>query len=653
MDDKEDSFFRLQQQHWQLKKEAFDAKNQVKQLNTKVARLLHEKKRAFSKESIPGRDVEMQEVLYDMNSRVSHLQRENERLRDRTLLLQTQFQETLTSTRTRRIPFTRSKSFVDLQRSPSFMNINTSNGLYSHVQSRVDSGLKKKTDFSGIKSHSCLSLNRISPLQMTPRNTATSKLRPITAFTTSTRPRIFQSIHPSQPSSRDKELVKIPIKSYNKVAAQLLTEARDEIQSLEQVVALQQSLIDDREGLQQQRPSTSRGHCEEKQVESSVKTNGHENLGENLLLDRRKSIDQSQQEYQDRGRAVTKTTITSPSGGILFSTDVSRGLDTPHVVFRHRRRNDGVNGNGQRIPDQSSSPGDSSSQSMAVVKVDSDQQLQQQLKMTNHKVISYIDSLRKQLKEEQDKNNSLVKQLQTEKSSNQSYQHLTRRIDELLRENEILQESLNKCMASAFDQIKDSSSGTSTVSATDSSMSHRTRALIEGLHQQLRVTQSRLEVVDSKRRGLEQQLHQQSSSNIQLSEENERLKTQVEQLILSVTTTTTAGHQTVSRNQEEQYHSLPPFSSSLQDQNMKDRIIQMQRERDEVLREFTQMKNMLEQIQVSMKESEKEDDDDIEVQQELEGAVGGEDDYEDQSDFEDRISSPVTGGSRNRKVTRV
>lgn len=570
------------------------------------------------------------------------------------------------TTTTTRMPFFRSRSCLCFhKKSSSLTNIHTSfYGLYNHVQARVDSGLKRKpTNLSRLKSQSCQSLHQKPRLHPTlPRDPVIKEpLWPSTAFKVHTsKPRAttakamssssqqpFQSLKASQ-ASRRTEVVKTPLKSCHKIAAELLTEARDEIQSLDQkVLALQQSLINDRQHGQQPRPSTSRGPVGKKKRQSI--TNGEE-----APLQPRKSLDYVIEEQQSNGnKAVTKTTITSPSGGILFSTDVSRGLDRPHAVLGQRpqevKSSGSSNGSSSSHEGVGQMPEQPASQESSSRKSDSDQQLQQQLRRANHRIVTYIDSLRKQVKEEQEKNDALAKQLQNEKNSTQNYQQLTRRIDELLRENEILQDSLNKCMTSAFNQIKDSSSST-TISATDSSMSQRTRALIEGLHQQLRVSQSRLEVVDSKRRGLEQQLHHESTSNMQLSEENERLKAQLEQLILSVTATSTLGQTSSPRIQEEQHHSLPPFSSHDQtaDQVLKKRVIQMQGEREEVLREFTQMKNILEQIEVGMKESEEREDDEEDVQEELEGAVGGDDYYE--SDFEDQATSSAAPRNSTEEI---
>ena len=561
MDDIEDHYYRLRDRHLQLKREADEARNQVKVLTTKVARLLQDKKRMAAKELISAREVEMEEVIFDMSSHLDNLQKQNDRLRDQSVLLQSQ------------LPIKRSASFAKNRptssmfhkRSTSLTNlhINTSAKSWANVPSRVDSGLKRKTStaLTKYKSHSCLSVNRsphqhISPHFPLPR----SALKP----SLSVRPKESRVHISNDPKIKENNVTKMPLDTYDEIARQLLTEARDEIQSLQEVVAEQQTVIQD-------------------QRENHISTQSSQSL--------------------------------RPS--------TSRG--------------------------------------------DKDRKIQQS--------DAYLETLRKQLKEEQDKNQVLKNQLSTERASHQKLQLLQKRIEQLEEENNILQESLEKCTNSCFNHIKVTSSVTGRQVTTEATLSQRTRGLIDNLQKQLHFSQSRLEVVDSQRRSLEQQLHQESTLNIQLSEENERLKSQLEQLILSVTTTsspTVVGQtqeqlqQQMLKNQEEEYHSLhPSFPSSstaqsssqdqLQNQTMmKNRMIQMQQERDQVLRQFSQMKIMLEQLQDSMKESEREDQDEDDDQEDEEEEEQEQEQEVYESDFEPTTSGASSSSTRDHKrVTRV
>lgn len=178
-DELEEKFFRLKEEHQELKKEANDAENQMKHLNVKLSRLISEKKRLLNKEKT-RREIDLEELIFDLQQRLIQLDRENARLREKTLVMKTQLSNEITKKGTA--------------------------SAYSHIRSRTDSGLTN--NLRSYRSSSALVLNR----------------RPESS--------VSKSHFPIQKSS-------LPSFAYN-----LLEEAQQEIKKLEEVVALQQSHIE-------------------------------------------------------------------------------------------------------------------------------------------------------------------------------------------------------------------------------------------------------------------------------------------------------------------------------------------------------------------------------------------------------------------------
>ncbi|RWS31632.1 protein fantom-like protein, partial [Leptotrombidium deliense] len=88
-DELQDRFFRLKEEHALLKKQANDAGNTVKVLTTKLSRLINEKKKLVEN-SKTRREVQMEEMIYDLQDNVDRLEKENCKLKNQSLLLRTQ-----------------------------------------------------------------------------------------------------------------------------------------------------------------------------------------------------------------------------------------------------------------------------------------------------------------------------------------------------------------------------------------------------------------------------------------------------------------------------------------------------------------------------------------------------------------------------------
>uniref|UniRef100_A0A665UL86 C2 domain-containing protein n=1 Tax=Echeneis naucrates TaxID=173247 RepID=A0A665UL86_ECHNA len=125
-EDLEDRFLRLHEETLLLKQHIHKQNDKIKKLGTKLMRLVKDRgrmERLAVGEAQPFcrvRDVEMEEMMEELQEKVRGLQFENEGLKQRLLLAKQQ----LMNSQSRR---------------PS---------LYGHVQSRVNSGLKRQTDDS-------------------------------------------------------------------------------------------------------------------------------------------------------------------------------------------------------------------------------------------------------------------------------------------------------------------------------------------------------------------------------------------------------------------------------------------------------------------------------------------------------------------------
>ena len=213
--DLEDKLYQLREQNTILKREAHNANYQVKCLNTKLTRLVNEKKRLV-KQNKSSHEVEMEELIFDMNLKLENVMRENERLHHNSLLLRTQLQ-----------PKTK-KSARPLS---SFAN----------VKPRIDTGLEKmsKRPNTGV-------LSRRQSASMTNLNTVVPK---VTFGPTPPHCRSeSRTINGGSGAGDHAQLKTTDDNQFlvDEISFRLLKEAREEINTLEEVVANQQSYIESR-----------------------------------------------------------------------------------------------------------------------------------------------------------------------------------------------------------------------------------------------------------------------------------------------------------------------------------------------------------------------------------------------------------------------
>ncbi|XP_036431859.1 protein fantom isoform X3 [Colossoma macropomum] len=183
----EDRYLRLQEENLLLKQHTHKQEDKIKRMATKLIRLVKDRKRVEQVSSagrvVGGRDVEMEEMIEELQEKVQELEKQNEGLKQRLLTAKQQLQ-----TQSRR---------------PT---------AYSHIQSRINSGLRRLRE-----------------------DTPVSPQRPLT-------PRGVGSRHvEGEMSSRP------PQGLLPRYGHSLLDEARSEIRNLENVIENQRAQMEEME----------------------------------------------------------------------------------------------------------------------------------------------------------------------------------------------------------------------------------------------------------------------------------------------------------------------------------------------------------------------------------------------------------------------
>lgn len=499
--DLEDHFYRLRDQHVHVKKEAQEAKNQVKMLTARVARLLSDKK-ARLRGQRTAREVELEELIFDMNSRVFELERENFRLKEKSLLLRSQ----LISSHPR-------------QRDVS--------SAYAHVPARVDSGLRRKalSANAGLSRHKSFSTTSLHKREVN-RSWTT---RPITARGTQVK------LSPKDQSVKLDE----PAHSH------LLYEARDEIKNLEQIIAAQERRL-----------------CQILQAKDMA---GSESMNQEKNSDRKENTNDKYDNDHENGYTQ------SDDNGIAFLNHSSA------------RRS-------QVAP---------ASSALALKQ----QPLKTNLKLyrgfnlashndhpTNEKVIAFVETLKEELRHEKENNAHLEKQMLSCKMSTRTLDELKQRVHELQEENQILQDSLRKCVGTCFSEMKGSGNR-----SKDGSLEAKRLEIVETLQKQIHRLQDKLKHAESENRSLQKQLLSEQENVFRLDEENAKLSTRLEELVIG------------NEHTKDQANESGRTCGRADHTSMESQLTQMQKERTEVLREFSEMRQMLETIQSNIhREDEQE-----------------------------------------------
>jgi len=263
-DELEDRFFRLKDEHLELKKEANNAEYQMKYLNAKLTRLLNEKKRLLNKEKT-RREIDLEELVFDLQQKLVNLDRENLRLKEKTLVLKTQLDTQIGRKRV--------------------------TSAYSHVQSRTDSGLVTNFRPLNTRTSSALVLNR----------------RPTT---TESNSKVSANFHKTNASS-------MPLFAFN-----VLQEAQEEIKKLEEVVAMQQSHI---ETLHYQSERLRKSHTTDNSiVQTSTSLKTAIDMSENLS---HSQTDSDSLGYKEQTLKKHNQLLNHHSSGKRISEDISNLIE--------------------------------------------------------------------------------------------------------------------------------------------------------------------------------------------------------------------------------------------------------------------------------------------------------------------------------------
>lgn len=134
--DLKDRFYNLQDQHIELKREANQAQNQIRMLNTRLSRLLSEKKR-FYKNIKSEREIAMEEKMLELEQLLRAQEQQNERLKERLQLMRIN-SATNHNHNHNHNHHSFSQSLNSLKSTANTARISSA---YSHVRSRTDSGL--------------------------------------------------------------------------------------------------------------------------------------------------------------------------------------------------------------------------------------------------------------------------------------------------------------------------------------------------------------------------------------------------------------------------------------------------------------------------------------------------------------------------------
>lgn len=238
----------LQEQHQQLKREINDAREQIKRLNTRMSRLLMEKKRIL-KNFKPELEITMEEKMFELEQQLRQQQQQNERLRERLKLM---YHSTIDDHRQQQQQH-RPKSSINHQSSMMAKKqpLRNTKSAYSNVRSRIDSGL-------GFYFRP-LNLSRSSKMVTNSSRRSRSQNDRSVTFK---EPTEEEEVEEEEQSSMEKDLTL-------KNAIILIQDAKEEIIRLESIIEQQQNSID---SLRQNNPSVSSSMINENGSSKNIDT---------------------------------------------------------------------------------------------------------------------------------------------------------------------------------------------------------------------------------------------------------------------------------------------------------------------------------------------------------------------------------------------
>ena len=231
----------LQEQHQQLKRDINDAREQIKRLNTRMSRLLMEKKRIL-KNFKPELEITMEEKMFELEQQLRQQQQQNERLRERLKLM---YHSTIDDQQQQR-----PKSSINHHQSSMMakkLPLRNTKSAYSNIRSRIDSGLGFYF--------------RPLNLSQTSSSTMTKSRR--------SRSQNDRSVTFKEPTEEEEEQSSMEKDLTLKNAIILIQDAKEEIIRLESIIEQQQNSID---SLRQNNPSVSSSMINENGSSKNIDT---------------------------------------------------------------------------------------------------------------------------------------------------------------------------------------------------------------------------------------------------------------------------------------------------------------------------------------------------------------------------------------------
>ncbi|KAI2810151.1 Protein fantom [Blomia tropicalis] len=220
-DELEERYLDLRDQHRQLRLEARSAREEVRQLHTKLSRLIEEKKRYF-KHNKTDREVILEEQIFDLEQALFAQTKNNEKLKDRIQLIRCGGGGGGSMQQSNRFNVNEESLHSRCQQYVQTTTTKRVSSAYAHVTSRTDSGLGAGViNSSPVRSKIQLDLRPKSGILKNVQSRETRRDR---------------SLELNEPKSTENRM---PL-----AAAMLMRDAKAEIERLETIIVEQQSLLD-------------------------------------------------------------------------------------------------------------------------------------------------------------------------------------------------------------------------------------------------------------------------------------------------------------------------------------------------------------------------------------------------------------------------
>ncbi|RWS11968.1 hypothetical protein B4U79_13790 [Dinothrombium tinctorium] len=515
-DELEDKFFRLKEEHQLLKKEANDADHKVKILNAKLSRLINEKKKLVGSEKTK-REVQLEELVYDLKDSVERFENENMKLRNQLLLLRTQQQAEIARKR--------------------------SSSAYASVRSRVDSGLSPSSASSTAYHH----YHRLSSaLSLTKRGLSSA------TYSALNRVKFASASGGLRSGGKTSAKVTAAGPSYS---LHLLREAQSEIKTLEEIIIMQQSLI------------------------------------ESLLIDN-KTNQAKMQNFKESSKSQANSGSKSVPNDV--DRDASAWLKLDDHIDREQReeRFDGQRGQQQNMLDDGAN--DASNGDLRSLQTASKSFADSGGKVSED-MYAYIEKLRNELAEEKRKNARLEKQLLSENVFATKADEFKQKIQALQQENEILRNSFENCIGTCLSEINlnagDGGGG-------NGGEARKSDAKHANCQRQIKALKAKVKQLESDKLALNDVIKAEKQKVAKLRQELRENETKISEAAAARLNSLAAGSVANADNVRGDQCNRKDH------QALRQQLNHLRNEREELLKEFGEMKQLLGYIQNNIEQEE-------------------------------------------------